>query len=30
VRDGLVEVRLGGEHGQYEPWYRTHGLASRE
>ena len=30
IRDGLVEVRLGGEHGQYEPWYRTHGMASRE
>jgi nitrite reductase/ring-hydroxylating ferredoxin subunit/uncharacterized membrane protein len=28
VRNGLVEVRLAGEYGQYEPWYRVHGIAS--
>jgi nitrite reductase/ring-hydroxylating ferredoxin subunit len=27
VRNGLVEVRLGGEYGQYQPWYRTVGVA---
>jgi nitrite reductase/ring-hydroxylating ferredoxin subunit/uncharacterized membrane protein len=27
VRNGLVEVRLGGEYGQYEPVYRTIGVA---
>lgn len=27
VRNGMVEVRLDGEYGQYEPWYRTTGVA---
>ena len=30
VREGMVEVELGGAHGEHEPWYRVHAQAARD
>ena len=30
IRNGLVEVQLGGEPGEREPWYRVQGITARD